>query len=269
MNTSWAFASLSYYDRPLLDAVSTAGSNRADEFTPQQLANTAWSLATHRFRRESLTDALVDAWIPKAFEFQSQGLSNAAWTLGALQVERQPPSNAIAEASALAVPRFETQHIANLAWGCTESEFRQSPAAHAVRTASLAALTQFKSLELGSTIWAFARLGGFPLAWNTFTEADRLRLNIGMNGLSALLASAEPRRSVAASRHGLARELRLLLRCRGELRTTFNVTSAARAAEAGDISKALMLLERVEAWDEAGNSSVITARIRRACGGLA
>ncbi|CAE8630436.1 unnamed protein product, partial [Polarella glacialis] len=104
-------------------------------------------------------------------------------------------------------------------------------------------LRELKPRELGSTIRAPCRLGGSSLAWPVFQEADKLRLNVGLSGLSALLSGCE--RGPWPSRRSMQRELRLLLRCRGEVQPVFGAVAAARAAEAGDAPKALQLLDRL------------------------
>ena len=47
--TAWAFATLSYSQTELLQAISQASIQRLSEFNSQDLANTAWSFATCDF----------------------------------------------------------------------------------------------------------------------------------------------------------------------------------------------------------------------------
>mmetsp|Transcript_28367 Transcript_28367/g.59462 ORF Transcript_28367/g.59462 Transcript_28367/m.59462 type:complete len:92 (+) Transcript_28367:814-1089(+) len=80
-----------------------------------------------------------------------------------------------------------------------------------------------------------------------------------MTGISAMLSISE--RGSAPSKRSLLKELRLLLRCRGDVRPAFTVVAAARAAEAGDAKKALLLLDKASS-----DESPVSSRIRRACG---
>jgi len=126
-----------------------------------------------------------------------------------------------------------------------------------------AEILQFSPQELGTTLWAFARLQSLPSAWDLL-ENSKL---VGVSGFGALWAYSEERRW---SRRALAREIQLLLRCaRGSRRAAFLTTAAARAAEAGDTSRAIFLLQREMASVRASGAileDVLLSRILRGCG---
>eukprot|EP00439_Symbiodinium_sp_Y106_P030322 s4305_g3.t1 len=123
---------------------------------------------------------------------------------------------------------------------------------------------------------------GSAQAWQLLETADRL--NVGMTGISAMLSISE--RGSAPSKRSLLKELRLLLRCRGDVRPAFTVVAAARAAEAGDAKKALLATDGLHYYiqpsfagrlalkkttrlllDKASSDeSPVSSRIRRACG---
>lgn len=157
----------------------------------------------------------------------------------------------------LQIWEFEPQHLASTAWACAEKSYHNIPLLDAILRASAACAQQFRPQELGSILWAVSRLEGSAQAWQLLETADRL--NVGMTGISAMLSISE--RGSAPSKRSLLKELRLLLRCRGDVRPAFTVVAAARAAEAGDAKKALLLLDKASA-----DESPVSTRIRRACG---
>lgn len=156
---------------------------------------------------------------------------------------------------------LEPQHLANIAWACAEMSFAYSPLVNVISTAALQKLEEFGSKELGNLLWSSSRLGGARVAWPLFAAMDRKRLKVGKSGISAMLSSCE--RHFAPSRRSLTDELRLLLRTRGDVRPCFIVAAAARAAETGDATKALQLLEMET------EQTPLADRLRRACGGEA
>lgn len=151
----------------------------------------------------------------------------------------------------------EPQHLANIAWACAEVSYTWSPLVD-MASAAMAKLEEFGSKELGNILWSLSRLGGPRAAWPLFTAADRKRLDVGKSGVSAMLSNSE--RHKIPSRRSLADELRLLMRSRGDVRPFFVAAAAARAAEAGDVRKALHLLDSIE-----GQDIPLADQLRRAC----
>eukprot|EP00435_Cladocopium_sp_Y103_P031284 s185_g7.t2 len=83
--TAWAFATLSYSQTELLQAISKASIQRLSEFNSQDLANTAWSFATCDFESRgedaghSDVGAMSSEVMVKLPEFAPQGLATTAW----------------------------------------------------------------------------------------------------------------------------------------------------------------------------------------------
>eukprot|EP00930_Biecheleria_cincta_P089109 TRINITY_DN78370_c0_g1_i1.p1 TRINITY_DN78370_c0_g1~~TRINITY_DN78370_c0_g1_i1.p1 ORF type:complete len:405 (-),score=48.37 TRINITY_DN78370_c0_g1_i1:44-1258(-) len=255
-NTSWAFATLDYFDTTLLEALSNASSSKLSSFSTQQLSNTAWAFATSRWRPLPLLSDIALLAMHEINEFQAQGLANMAWAFVTLEVLHQPLLATIAEVSIARQAEFQPQHLASTAWAFAEADLGHHSDDHlydALSSAALETITQFNSRELGSTILAFSQKRGFSLAWPLFLEADRLGLKVGMSGTSALLGRCES--GPCPSRRCIVREMRLLLRCRGPVRTLFNVAAAFRAAEVGNAPKALQLLDRCQAWADRESDS--------------
>jgi len=137
----------------------------------------------------------------------------------------------------------------------------------AISAAARATISQFSPQELGTTLWAFARLQNLPSAWDLLEKNQFNWKLAGVSGFGALWAYSEDRRW---SRRALAREIRLLLiSARGGNRAAFLTNAAARAAEAGDTSRAIFLLRREMASGGASGAileDVLLFRILRGCG---
>mmetsp|Transcript_55360 Transcript_55360/g.129138 ORF Transcript_55360/g.129138 Transcript_55360/m.129138 type:complete len:132 (+) Transcript_55360:142-537(+) len=122
-------------------------------------------------------------------------------------------------------------------------------------------MEQFRSQELGSILWAISRLDGSTRAWQLFSVVDRRRQKVGMTGIGAMLSISE--RGTSPSKRSLLKELRLLLRCRGDVQHPFVVVAALRAAEAGNAEKALYLLDIAATLGHVPGPAL---QMRRACG---
>jgi len=83
-NLSWAFATLSFYNVPLLESIAAESMRRISDFSAQELANTAWSCAVLGFWDEPLQDALANSSIARIQQFDAQGHANTAWALDLL-----------------------------------------------------------------------------------------------------------------------------------------------------------------------------------------
>ena len=78
--TVWAFATLSFTDRKLLQAISRASMRLLSEFNSQDLANSAWSFATCDLGQVSEDgSAMANEVQVKLAEFAPQGLATTAW----------------------------------------------------------------------------------------------------------------------------------------------------------------------------------------------
>lgn len=124
--TAWAFATLSYSQTELLQAISQASIQRLSEFNSQDLANTAWSFATCDFESHqdgpdagggpSMADvAMSSEVLVKLPEFAPQGLATTAWAYSNSKTKNRRLLEAISQEVMQKLYEIEPQSLGILA----------------------------------------------------------------------------------------------------------------------------------------------------------
>lgn len=117
--TAWAFATLSYSQTELLQAISQASIQRLSEFNSQDLANTAWSFATCDFESRQDGDkgdgAMSSEVMVKLPEFAPQGLATTAWAYSNSKTKNRTLLEAISKEVMQKLYEIEPQSLGILA----------------------------------------------------------------------------------------------------------------------------------------------------------
>eukprot|EP00747_Dinoflagellata_sp_TGD_P119423 gnl/TRDRNA2_/TRDRNA2_173010_c15_seq3.p2 gnl/TRDRNA2_/TRDRNA2_173010_c15~~gnl/TRDRNA2_/TRDRNA2_173010_c15_seq3.p2 ORF type:complete len:177 (+),score=11.49 gnl/TRDRNA2_/TRDRNA2_173010_c15_seq3:14-544(+) len=169
--------------------------------------------------------------------YKPQELGNTAWAFATLSCHHHPLMHAIAEASRALISDFAPQNLANTAWAFADLRVLHTPLLSAIASESIRKIKSTKPQELAMMLWAFSRQGiSLANAFALLRRADTSRLSIDALGLGAVLDGCERRGWTNG-------ELRILPRLAfGGLSVAALNVAAMRAAEAGDVPRAMLLL---------------------------
>merc|ERR1712222_9740 len=151
-----------------MDAIAASARRRGSECHPQSLANTSWAYATRDWHDRPLRAAIAAASLPKISDFKTQNVANSAWALSALMFLDLPLSDAIAAASLRTISAThadailssrgpsascQQQRITSSAWAVAALYVAAQPLLHAISASSRSTMELGQS-DQGSTAWA-------------------------------------------------------------------------------------------------------------------
>eukprot|EP00438_Fugacium_kawagutii_P015065 Skav200432 [mRNA] locus=scaffold578:85572:87562:- [translate_table: standard] len=156
-NLTWAIATSSVHDPPLMAALSSESIAKMRHFLPQNLGNTAWTLGKLSLQDFQLLHAMAGASISCLSEHKPQEISNTAWALAKLGFKHNPWMDALAQAALENMEDLNPHDLSGIAWAfATLSYTQHGDLLRAISRASLRLLSEFNSQDLANSAWSFA-----------------------------------------------------------------------------------------------------------------